>query len=137
MIVELQDNWITFKYQGDDDITFQTQKNLFQENTGLTIANPDVDIPVYGLRLNQFGTSIICGHIIDNIIGELKGAGLENIILIVDFTDIVEISESFCEQYFRFLLTTKSKVISIHQHTNINIAFSSYIESVIEYQGVQ
>ena len=78
----------------------------------------------------------MCGHIIDNIIGYLKNAELENIFLIIDFQDVVEISESFSEQYIKFLLSTKSKVISINQNTNINNAISQYIESIIDIQEV-
>ena len=134
MQVTLKDNFIIFSYQGSDNITYQAQKNLFKEKTGLTIENVGSDVPAYGLLLNQFGSELVCGHIIDNVIGYLKGAELENIVLIIDFDGITNISKSFCEQYFKFLLTTKSKVISINQDINIIIAFSKYVNSMIDYQ---
>lgn len=134
--VELEDNFILFRYEGSDNIIYKTQKNSFQKETGLTISNPDINIPAYVIQLSTYGTSIMCGHIIDNIIGYLKNAELENIFLIIDFQDVVEISESFSEQYIKFLLSTKSKVISINQNTNINNAISQYIESIIDIQEV-
>ena len=105
MQVTLKDNFIIFSYQGSDNITYQAQKNLFKEKTGLTIENVGSDVPAYGLLLKQFGSELVCGHIIDNVIGYLKGAELENIVLIIDFDGITNISKSFCEQYFKFLLT--------------------------------
>ena len=134
IIIEMQDTFINFKYAGSDNIIAKTQKNLFEENTGLTILNPDFSIPAYLLTLSQFGTNIECGHIIDNVVGYLKNSDLENILLIIDFQDVVNISESFCEQYIKFLLSTKSKVLSINQNTNINNALSQYIESFIDIQ---
>lgn len=136
LMVDLRNNYIIFRHVGDDNIIYQAQRNQFVENSGLTIKNPDTEIPAYLLTLSQWGTSLQCGHIIDNIIGYLENAGLSNILLIVDFADITEISESFCEQYTKFLLTTKSKVISINQTTNIINVLSAYIESVIDYQDV-
>lgn len=135
--VDFEENFILFRYIGDDKLIYKTQKNSFQENTGLTISNPDINIPAYVLQLSNFGTSIICGHIIDNIVGYLKNAELENILLIIDFQDVVEISENFAEQYLKFLLSTKSKVLSIHTNTNINNALSAYIESIIDIQEVE
>ena len=135
--VDFEENFILFRYIGDDNLIYKTQKNSFQENTGLTISNPDINIPAYVLRLSNFGTSIICGHIIDNIVGYLKNAELENILLIMDFQDVVEISENFAEQYLKFLLSTKSKVLSIHANTNINNTLSAYIESIIDIQEVE
>ena len=135
--IDFEDNFIIFKYEGSDDIIYKTKKNLFEENTGLTIQNPDFDIPAYVIRLSAFGTSIMCGHIIDNIIGYLKNSDLENILLIVDFSDVIEISESFSEAYIKFILSTKSKVISINQNTNINYTLSAYVESIINIQEVE
>lgn len=134
--IDFEDNFIIFKYKGDDSIIYKTKKNLFEENTGLTISNPDFDISAYVIRLASFGTSILCGHIIDNIIGYLKNSDLENVLLIIDFSDVIEISESFSEQYIKFLLSTKSKVISINQNTNINYTLSSYVESMIDIKEV-
>lgn len=135
--IDFEDNFIIFKYEGSDDIIYKTKKNLFEENTGLTIQNPDFDIPAYVIQLSAFGTSIMCGHIIDNIIGYLKNSDLENILLIVDFSDVIEISESFSEEYIKFILSTKSKVISINQNTNINYTLSAYVESIINIQEVE
>lgn len=135
--IDFEDNFILFRYEGSDDIIHKTKTNLFEENTGLTISNPDFNIPAYMIMLSNYGTSIMCGHIIDNIIGYLKNSDLENILLIVDFSGVVDVSESFCEQYIRFLLSTKSKVISINQNTNINNTFSQYVETIIDIQEVE
>ena len=135
--IDTKDNFIVFRYEGSDDIIYKTKRNSFEENTGLTILNPDFNIPAYVIGLSEFGTSIMCGHIIDNIIGYLKNSDLENILLIVDFSGVVEISESFSEEYIKFILSTKSKVISINQNTNISNAISEYVESIIDIQEVE
>lgn len=137
IIIEMQDNFINFKYVGSDNIIAKTKRNLFEEESGLVILNPDINIPAYLLSLSQFGTNIDCGHIIDNIVGYLKNAEMENILLVIDFEGVIDISESFAEQYVKFLLSTKSKVLSINQNTNINIAISSYIESIIDIQEMK
>lgn len=134
--VDLQENIITFRYQGSDDIIYKTQINSFQENTGLTIANPDTNIPAYALQLNQFGTDIKCGHIVENIVAFLKSINMDNVLLIIDFQGVVSISQSFAEEYIKFVLSTKSKVISINQNTNINNGLSRYVESIIDIQEV-
>lgn len=112
------------------------QVNLFEKNKGMIISNPEFDIPAYILQLKQFGTSLICGHIIENVVGYMKQSDLEEVLLIVDFDEIVEISTSFSEEYVKFLLSTKNKVLSINQNTNINNALSEYILSVIDIQGM-
>ena len=134
IIFSFEDEIINFRYEGSDDIIYKTKKNLFEKETGLTIKNPDIDIPAYIISMKQFGTSIICGHIIDNVIGFLQNNDLENIFLIVDFSEVIEVSKNFTEQYMKFLLSTKSKVISINQNTNINNTFSRYVESIIDIQ---
>ena len=136
VIVDVQDNFINFRYEGDGSIIYTAKLNTFQEDTGLTILNPGFGIPAYVLNLGQYGESLLCGHIIDNVIGYLKNSGLENIVLIVNFNGVTEISESFAEQYMRFLLSTKSKVLSINQNTNIINTFSTYVQSVIDVQEV-
>ena len=123
MVVDFQNNFINFRYSKESKI--------------VTIQNPDINIKAYSLVLNQWGTSLQCGHIIDNIIGYLKNSGLESIILIVDFSDIVSISENFWEQYFKFMLSTKSKVININQNTNISNSFTNYINKMIDIQDLE
>lgn len=134
IVFSFEDEIINFRYEGSDDIIYKTKKNLFEKETGLTIQNPDIDIPAYVISMKQFGTSIMCGHIIDNVIGFLQDNDLENIFLIVDFSEVIEVSGNFAEQYMKFLLSTKSKVISINQNTNINNTFSQYVESIIDIQ---
>lgn len=134
--IEFEDSFINFKYEGSDDILYKTQKNLFEKNMGVIITNPEFDIPAYVINLQQFGTDIICGHIIDNLIGYLKNAELEEILLIINFYGVTSISENFCEEYVKFLLSTKSKVLSINQNTSINNVLSDYIESIVNIQEV-
>lgn len=134
--VDLKDNFILFRHQGDDSIIYQTKRNIFEEETGLTISNPDIGIPAYVISLARYGSSIRCGHIMDNILGYLKNSNLENILLIIDFDGVIEVSGNFVEQYVKFILSTKSKTISINQNTNINNAISQYVESIIDIQEV-
>ena len=131
--IEFKDNFMIIKHKGDNTVQ---QINLFEKDTGVIISNPQFDIPAYVLHLKQFGTSLICGHIIENLIGYLKKTDLEEILLIIDFDEIVEISTSFSEEYTRFLLSTKSKVLSINQNTNISNTLSEYILSIIDIQDV-
>ena len=66
--IEFKDNFMIIQYKGDSIV--QTI-NTFQKNTGVTISNPQFDIPAYVLQLKLFGTSLICGNIIENLIGYL------------------------------------------------------------------
>lgn len=134
--IEVENNFVNFRYEGSDDIIYKTQKNIFQENTGVTISNPDINIPAYILTLSAYGTNINCGHIIDNLIGFLKNVKLENIFLIIDFSGVVQVSENFIEQYIKFILSSKSKILSINQNTNITNAIAQYVESIIDIQEV-
>lgn len=134
MKVDFEDNFINFRYEGSDSISYKTQKNLFEEETGLTISNPDVDIPAYAIPLRNYGTHIECGHIIDNIIGFLRSSDIENVLLIIDFSEVIDVSNNFIREYIKFILSTKSKVISINQNTNINNAISQYVESIVNIQ---
>ena len=134
--VNLQDNLIIFRYEGSDDIIYKTKRNTFVEDSGVTISNPAQDIPAYIISLDVYGTNIECGHIIDNIVGYLQGEELENIFLVIDFKNVVSVSNSFIERYVNFILSTKSKTISINQNTNINNLLSQYIESFIDIQEV-
>lgn len=134
--IELEDTIINFRYQGSDDIIYKTKINNFEENTGLTISNPHNNIPAYVLQLSQYGSDIRCGHIIDNVAGYLISLNLEAILLIVDFADVNSVSKNFAEEYIKFILATKSKVISINQNTNITNTLSDYVESIIDVQEV-
>ena len=70
-----------------------------KKKTGLTISNPDVDIPAYAIPLRNYGTHIECGHIIDNIIiGFLRNSDIENVFLIIDFSGIIDVSNNFIRE---------------------------------------
>ena len=131
--IEFKDNFMIIQYKGDNIV--QTI-NTFQKNTGVTIANPQFDIPAYVLQLKLFGTNLICGNVIENLIGYLKVTDLEEIVLIIDFDEVIDVSTNFLEEYTKFLLSTKSKVLSINQNTNIINAFSDYVISIIDIQDV-
>lgn len=131
--IEFKDNFMIIQYKGDSIV--QTI-NTFQKNTGVTIANPQFDIPAYVLQLKLFGTNLICGNVIENLIGYLKVTDLEEIVLIIDFDEVIDVSTNFLEEYTKFLLSTKSKVLSINQNTNIINAFSDYVISIIDIQDV-
>ena len=150
--IEFKDNFMIIQYKGDSIV--QTI-NTFQKNTGVTIANPQFDIPAYVLQLKLFGTNLICGNVIENLIGYLKNVDVKNatylnkddiykfekivyreIVLIIDFDEVIDVSTNFLEEYTKFLLSTKSKVLSINQNTNIINAFSDYVISIIDIQDV-
>lgn len=131
--IEFKDNFMIIQYKGDSIV--QTI-NTFQKNTGVTISNPQFDIPAYVLQLKLFGTNLICGNVIENLVGYLKATDLEEIVLIIDFDEVIDVSTNFLEEYTKFLLSTKSKVLSINQNTNIINAFSDYVISIIDIQDV-
>ena len=130
--VIVDENDIQFKV-GDDKVVYETDVNAFLVNTGLTIQNIDLTLlEGYYLQLSSLGKTFSCGNLLDNIFLSLK-IEEDNILLIIDFDGVEEVSESFFKSYTKFLLETSNKVITINMDTAISNAFSDFIlERIID-----
>lgn len=124
--------YIHIQFIGDDNIVFEEKKNIFNINTGLTVDNIQSKIPVYYVTIADFGDKLLCGNIIDNINTALLYNDIDNIILVIDFTNVLQINESFCEEYMKYLLETKNKVITINQNIEVSNTFANYVINNIE-----
>lgn len=127
LFFNLKGEYIHMQFLGDGNIIYKSKKNIFKEQEGLIIENPQPDFPVYYITLSDFGDSLLCGNIVDTVYAALLAQDIDNVILVLDFDGIIEVNESFCEQYIKYLLTTKNKVITIKQNRQVNEVFSKYV----------
>lgn len=128
--VSVNKNQIVFR-TGDDKVVYETDVNTFLENTGITVKN--VRIPfsserIFYIPLVDLGETLNCGRSFENAIFELEREEYSGL-LIIDFSDITEVSQQFFKKYTQFLLETSNKVITINMNTEISTAFSLYISS--------
>ena len=116
---------------GDGSVVYTTDINSFEENSGLTIHNIEFSsLTGYYLRLGDINTAFNCGNIINNLDIELK-RNETSILLIIDFDEVTEVSNSFFKTYTKFLLETSNKVITINMNTAISNTFSDFIQTNI------
>lgn len=128
--VFIDSNNVEFRI-GDGSVVYKTDINSFEENSGLTIHNIEFSsLTGYYLRLGEINTEFNCGNIINNLDIELK-RNKENILLIIDFDEVTEVSESFFKTYTKFLLETSNKIITINMNTAISNTFSDFIQTNI------
>ncbi len=125
---------IYFHYAGDDNVVYETKKNLIVKEKGVIVENPQIGIPAYIVGVGAFGSELLCGNVIDNIFTALQMAGVDETILIVDFDGVENVSDQFCEAYYKFLLNTKSKVITLNMDIDVSNIFASFIYDSIEVQ---
>jgi len=128
-------DFIYFQYLEGDNMVYKAKKNIFVENSGLTIENPKDEIPAYLINMSDFGTSLLCGNVLNNILVILTQNDIDGIILIIDFDGILEVSENFVKEYTKYLLQTKNKVITINQNTEVSNAFGEYTYSIFDIQN--
>lgn len=148
--ITFDNNYVYVSFEGDDTITYTVEKNKFEKETGLTISNLKMPVPVYLISLSRFATSseeensiiatgnteLNCGDIIDNLFLSLE-TKLENVIFVIDFDGIDKVTENFCKHYMQYLLTTKNKVITINQSINVSNIFGYYVLGNIELQELE
>lgn len=116
---------------GDGSVVYKTDINSFEENSGLIIHNIEFSsLTGYYLRLGDINTAFNCGNIINNLDIELK-RNEKSILLIIDFDEVTEVSNSFFKTYTKFLLETSNKVITINMNTAISNTFSDFIQTNI------
>lgn len=130
-------NYIIFKYLEGDDVVYQRKKNIFVPDSGLTISNPQIEIPAYLIKMNQFGDRLLCGNIINNILVILSEYNEDGIILLIDFEGILEISQNFIEAFMKYQLETKNKVIIINQNVDVTNAIGEYAKSIFYIKNAE
>lgn len=127
LILIADDNYVEYRLQEDDTLVYKTQINYFEEKSGVTIQNIEYPVPGYYINLNkQFGQTLKCGNIIATFFTVLKSK-IDNVLLIIDFNGIEEVSSNFCSEYYKYLLTTKNKVITINQNINVSNIFADFV----------
>lgn len=130
-------NSIEFRTQEENELIYQTQINAFIENSGVTIQNVTFPVPGYYINLNQsFGETLRCGNIINSFFALLKSK-LDNTLIIVDFNGVKEVSEQFCTEYYKNLISSKNKIITINQDINVSNIFGRVVIENTEFQRVE
>lgn len=126
----LDNEFIYFQYLEGDNIIYKGKKNIFVKNSGLTISNPQSEIPAYLINMVDFGENLLCGNVINNILVILSQNNIDGVILLIDFEGVLSVSENFVNAYTKYLLETKNKVITINQNTDVSNAFGAYTYSI-------
>ena len=129
--VIIEQNDLIFKI-GDGSVVYETDVNAFQEESGLTIQNINLKtLKGYYLKLSTINKSFSCGNMLENALFNIE-SGKDNILLILDFEGVEEVSESFLTTYSKFLLETSNKVITINMSISISNDFGNFILSNIQ-----
>lgn len=116
---------------GDGTVVYKTDINSFESNSGLTIHN--IEFPYltgYYINLQDISKTFSCGNIIDNLVLMMK-KDYNNVLIIVDFEGVEEITDSFFKSYTKFLLESNNKIITINMNTSITNNFGSFIRTNI------
>lgn len=132
--VIIKNNDVSFRV-GDDKVVYETEINSFVEESGLTIENPIFPLisdRVYYYKLSDISQTYVCGNGFKTNMLEIKKEKESPVILIIDFEDIEEVSESFLSTYTKFLLDSSDKIITINMNIGISNAFGSYVISNIQ-----
>lgn len=132
LCVTMNDNYIEFRVMEDDNLIYKSEINSIIPDSAMSVQNIEFPIPSYYLNLKDFfGTTLFCGNIVNTFFTILKSQ-IDNCVIIVDFNEIEEISTNFCSQYYKYLLTTKNKIITINQNTNVSNMFAQFVLSMYE-----
>lgn len=120
----------------DGDSDMGEEINKIVKESGITVRNVVFPIEnVYFVKMSDFGViskednkaHFECGNIVDSI-NILIEQGMKDDIIIMDFSDIGSLSESFLIAYTKLLLNTSAKIISINMNVSVYRNFSSFIE---------
>ena len=116
---------------GDDTVVYETDVNSFEENAGMVVRN--IIFPVNGIYiyLKDISTTFNCGNVIDTL-NLLIQKEYENKLIVIDFDEIEEVTNSFFKSYTKFLLGSTNKIITINMNTALTNAFSNYIHLYIK-----
>lgn len=125
--VIMNDNYIEYRLQESDKVIYKNNINAFIEKDGVTVQNIEYPVPAYYVNLYSiYGKTLKCGNIINTFFAALKSK-VDNSLIIIDFEEVEEVSDSFCSQYYKHLLTTKNKIITINQNINVSNIFAEFV----------
>lgn len=118
-------NYIDFQF--DDGENMVGEINEIIEESGITLENIEYPISAYYIHLeSNFGKTLKCGNIISTFFTALKSR-VNNSIIVVDFDNIEEVSENFCAQYYKYILNTNNKIITINQNIDVSNIVANFI----------
>ena len=112
--------------------TYQTKPNQYVENSGVTIQNvifpffTENEDDTYILKVSDFGTNFECGKIIENLFLMLNQS-IKNKVIIIDFDEVVSVSEEFSESLTKIILETTNKIIPINMSIRMTKTFGQFI----------
>lgn len=126
----IDSNKVKLKFMEDEEVS--TEINALIENSGVTLQNIEYPIPVYYLVLvENFGTTMKCGNVINTFFTAIKEQ-IKNSIIVIDFNGIEEVSENFCAQYCKYILNTNNKILTINQDINVSNIFANFVLTNID-----
>ena len=126
LLVIKNKNNIIFK-AGVEEMVYKTDINSFVEESGLTIQNIAFPIEGYYVKVVDLGDKVTCGNLIENAFIELQNEGVNNTLIVVDFIEVEQLSESALKSYTKILLQSSNKIITINMNTSMSNGFSSFI----------
>lgn len=112
---------------GVEEMVYKTDINSFVEESGLTIQNINFPIEGYYVKVADLGDKVTCGNLIENAFIELQNEGVNNTLIVVDFIEVEQLSESALKSYTKILLQSSNKIITINMDTSMSNGFSSFI----------
>lgn len=112
---------------GVEEMVYKTDINSFVEESGLTIQNINFPIEGYYVKVADLGDKVTCGNLIENAFIELQNEGVSNTLIVVDFIEVEQLSESALKSYTKILLQSSNKIITINMDTSVSNGFSSFI----------
>ena len=120
-------NKIRYRFLEEDSLIQKSEINHIEEKDAITLQNIEYPIPAYYVNLySLFGDTINCGNVINTFFTLLKSK-IDNVVLVIDFIGIKEVSENFCSHYYKYLLITKNKVITINEAINVSNIFAEFV----------
>lgn len=126
IILTKENNKIIFKTE-IEEMVYKTDINSFIEESGVTIKNISFPIEGYYINLGDISSKFICGNLMENFFIELKKNDVTNSLLVINFENVEELSESFFKSYTKILLETTNKIITINMNTELSNSFSNFI----------
>lgn len=112
---------------GVEEMVYKTDINSFVKESGLTIQNINFPIEGYYVKVADLGDKVTCGNLIENAFIELQNEGVSNTLIVVDFIEVEQLSESAMKSYTKILLQSSNKIITINMDTSVSNGFSSFI----------
>ena len=112
---------------GVEEMVYKTDINSFVEESGLTIQNINFPIEGYYVKVADLGDKVTCGNLIENAFIELQNESINNTLIVVDFIEVEQLSESAMKSYTKILLQSSNKIITINMDTSVSNGFSSFI----------